>query len=1111
MSEKAHDIFRQQFNAASIFVDDHIEKGRADRPAILCGERTASYGDLYKNVNRFGNILNDRGIGREERVAILLPDIPEFAFAFFGAIKTGAVAVPLNTFLGPGEYKYTLNDSRARLLVVHISLLESILPVRDRLKYLEHILVCGGNAEDYPRLEDLLKSASATLKAADVSRDDTAFWLYSSGTTGAPKGTMHRHYSMLVPAERFAKQTLGIGESDLCFSVAKLFFAYGLGNGLYFPLRVGGTSVLLPEKPLPEAVFDVIDRYQPTVFYSVPTSYAALLQTAERENRNSLGRVRMCVSAGEPLPKPLFERWRDRFGMEILDGIGATEALQTFISNRPGEARGGSTGKLVPGYDAKIVDDQGNELPSGEVGTLLLRGESIASGYWKKYEETKRTFIGEWLDTRDKFRVDEEGFYYYVGRSDDMMKVGGQWVSPTELEAALQQHPAVLESGVVGIVDEQGLTNPAAYTVLKEGILPSSGLALELQGFVRENTAPYRYSCWVEFVDDLPKTATGKIQRFRLREMNGKQSTSCQQEVQGCHLAIENSADLMAQLQGLDDIEAQRDMLEKYVRSQLAIVLGLDDSEPIHSETNFFSNLGMNSVAAAALANRLQVGLRYPLSATLLFKYSSLDALLDYIAGEALIPETAQSNRSKARIPDLVPISRQDNIPLSFAERRFWLYQTANPDSCFHNLPHCLQLTGKLNIEVLEQSFNAVICRHEILRTTFPGVDGSPVQSISPVSHVNLTIKDLQGLSKAAQLNEVKRLTDEEIQHRPFDLASGPLLRVTLMCLGEESHILLLCTHHIILDAWSLEILLKELVSLYTAGLSGNLSPLLPLPIQYADYAVWQHRVLTPEVRETKLDYWRQWLIKGEPPPLELPTDRQRLATVGLAGTVYYRLPSELVGELKVLSQRTGGTMFTTVVTALAVVLYRYSGCRDIVIGSPFANRNRPELEQMIGVIGSTLLLRFNISDNPRFSDVLHQARQTVQDAMANQDLPFEEITKILQPEHRQHSSPLFRVLISFLPMALTEELVLPGVTMRSIPLDLDGAETRLDLSLTMWEKKTPSESFLQGWWRYRKDLFDEETAVRITENFQAVLEAAAAGLEIPVDELPVDIPNGLG
>nr|VFK51444.1 MAG: benzoate-CoA ligase [Candidatus Kentron sp. TC] len=516
----------EQCNAASLFVDAHMTEGRGDRPAILCGERTVTYLDLRDGMNRFGNMLKELDTRMEERVAILLPDIPEFAFAFFGTMKTGAVAVPLNTLLRPEEYEYLLNDCRARILVAHASLVDRIIGIRAKLKYLRYITVCGGDCNcdaDYPRLEPLLQSVPPFLDAADTSRDDAAFWLYSSGTTGFPKGVIHPHRDMIVAADGYAKKTLDLNEFDLSFSVAKLFFAYGLGNSLYFPLRVGGASVLLPEKPLPDVVFDVIDKYQPTLFYSVPTSYAALLQAAEKKDRESLGRIRLCVSAGEPLPKPIFEKWLERFGVEILDGIETTEALHIFISNRPGEARGGTTGQVVPGYKARIVDDIGHELPSKNVGALLIRGDSITPGYWNKHHLTKKAILGEWIDTRDKFWVDAEGFYHYAGRTDDAMKVNGQWVWPTDVEAVLQEHPAVLESGVTGIADRENLIKPAAYVVLKEGFQPSPDLALELQEFVKNNTAPYKYPRWIEFVEDLPKTATGKIQRFKLREMGEKE------------------------------------------------------------------------------------------------------------------------------------------------------------------------------------------------------------------------------------------------------------------------------------------------------------------------------------------------------------------------------------------------------------------------------------------------------------------------------------------------------------------------------------------------------------------------------------------------------------
>ncbi len=512
-------VLPERLNAAEVFVDSHLDHGRETKAAILCGDETVTYGRLHQNVNRMGNLLKRLGLRIEDRVAILMPDCPDWVYAFYGSMKIGAVAVPLNTMLTSPDYEYLLNDCRARVLVVHSSLASKIGQVRDNLRFLQHVLVAGQSERPEENLAAALGASDPKLEAACTSKDDMAFWLYSSGTTGFPKGAIHLHHDMIVEADLYAKNTIGLQEDDVSYSVAKLFFAYGLGNGLYFPLRLGGTTVLLPDRPTPEKAFNTIDRYQPTVYYGVPTSYAAMLHLAEKVGRDTLGRVRMCVSAGEPLPSHLFEKWEERFGVQILDGIGSTEILHIFISNRPGHARAGSTGQIVEGYQARILDDQGVEVPPRTVGTLMIKGDSIATGYWNKHEQTKDTFCGQWINTHDKFLVDEDGFFWYAGRTDDMMKVSGQAVWPTDVEAILLKHPAVLESGVVGVADQDGLIKPCAFVVLKDKKVGTPELAKELQSFVKASTAPHKYPRAVVFVDDLPKTATGKIQRYKLRQI----------------------------------------------------------------------------------------------------------------------------------------------------------------------------------------------------------------------------------------------------------------------------------------------------------------------------------------------------------------------------------------------------------------------------------------------------------------------------------------------------------------------------------------------------------------------------------------------------------------
>jgi benzoate-CoA ligase len=512
----ASEILPARFNAAEYFVDRNVQQGRGPAAAYLWRDRTLSYAELQALVNRTGSALRDLGVELEDRVFMLCLDAPEFVGTFWGAIKIGAVPVPVNTLLRAADYLYLLNDCRARLAVVSAPLLAEAGPALSQARHLRHVLVAGGPGP-HPSWEERVARAPASLEPADTSRDDAAFWLYSSGSTGFPKGAVHLQHDMVVCAETYAKRVLGIRQDDRVFSAAKLFFAYGLGNAGYFPLSVGAQAVLYPQRPLPEAMFEVIALQRPTLFFAVPTLYAGMLAVAEAERRYDTSSLRLCISAGESLPGELYRRWRERFGVEILDGIGTTETLHMFISNAPGAARPGSSGLPVPGYEARIVDDEGQVVPPGTTGNLRIKGDSTMAYYWNQHENTKRTLHGPWIHTGDKFYQDGDGYFWYCGRSDDMLKVGGIWVSPVEVEAALVSHPVVLEAAVVGKEDADALVKPKAFVILKQADLASPSLAEELRDFVKGRIAPYKAPRWVEFVRDLPKTATGKIQRFKLR------------------------------------------------------------------------------------------------------------------------------------------------------------------------------------------------------------------------------------------------------------------------------------------------------------------------------------------------------------------------------------------------------------------------------------------------------------------------------------------------------------------------------------------------------------------------------------------------------------------
>lgn len=511
----------RNYNAADDLLGRNLEGGRRDKVAVCDDRGQYTYGDVAERVGRFANVLGGLDVEMEARAFVALYDTIDFPSVFLGCIRAGVVPIAANTLLTTADYEFMLSDSRASVLIVSAGLLPMFQPLLADAPYLKHVIVSG--AGDAPlaagqwRLADLMLQASPEFQTAPTTADDICFWLYSSGSTGKPKGTVHIHSSLILTAELYARPVLGIREDDVVFSAAKLFFAYGLGNGLTFPFSVGATAVLMAERPTPESVGRVLRKYQPSIFYGVPTLYAAMLASPELPRRDELTRLRRCTSAGEALPADIGRRWQEHTGIDILDGIGSTEMLHIFLSNRPGDVRYGSTGKPVPGYEIRLVDEAGQPAARGNLGELQVNGPSAAIMYWNNREKSLATFQGPWTRCGDKYVEDEDGYFIYCGRSDDMLKVSGIYVSPFEVEAALMTHSAVLEAAVIGVADEQDLIKPKAYIVLKSGIERSPQLIEELQAHVKSRLAPYKYPRWVEFTDELPKTATGKIQRFKLR------------------------------------------------------------------------------------------------------------------------------------------------------------------------------------------------------------------------------------------------------------------------------------------------------------------------------------------------------------------------------------------------------------------------------------------------------------------------------------------------------------------------------------------------------------------------------------------------------------------
>jgi benzoate-CoA ligase family protein len=493
---------------------------RADKVALYSPERTMTFGQVSREANQVGNALSGKlGVRLGDFVALLCLDGSEWVTSFFGVVKAGAVAVSINTMATPRECEYILRDCRARVLVVHESLLPTIEGIRAGQPFLEHVVVVGGSARE-PDLAyaDLIGDQATEFPAASTHRDDPCMLNYSSGTTGEPKGIPHAHKDLPLTAQLYAVDAIGLREDDITFSVAKLFFTYGSGGNLIWPWYAGASVILSPAPSRTATnLLETIDRFKPTILNGVPTSYASMMAVDRFTTTYDLSSLRMCISAGEALPATIWHEWQRRTGHEIVEGIGTTENFALYLTNRLGDTRPGSAGKRVEGYEIKIVDDDGQAVPRGQVGSLLVKGETAALAYLHQHERSRRTFLGEWLATGDRFYEDDDGFHWYVGRSDDMLKVGGIWVSPVEIENTLTGHEAVRECAVVGHPDRSDLIKPKAFVALHAGYAPSEEMAQELIAYCARELASFKRPRWIEFVDELPRTATGKLQRSRLR------------------------------------------------------------------------------------------------------------------------------------------------------------------------------------------------------------------------------------------------------------------------------------------------------------------------------------------------------------------------------------------------------------------------------------------------------------------------------------------------------------------------------------------------------------------------------------------------------------------
>ncbi|MCX7856825.1 MAG: benzoate-CoA ligase family protein [Deltaproteobacteria bacterium] len=505
------------FNQVEVLLERHIKEKRGKNQAIVYGNDIITYENLHMMANKLGNALKNIGIEPENRVLIVLNDSPEFVATYLGTMKIGAIPIPVNTLASPKDYLFFLKDSRAKVLFIESELYEKLKDLRNEVPFLKHVVVVGEPKKETLSYSELLHASSSILETEPTSKDDMAFWMYTSGTTGLPKAVVHLHHDIIYYIPPFSEYILGIREKDLIFATSKMFFSYGRNASLEIPLLYGASVILWPKWPKPQEIIEIIETKKPTVLFSVPTFYISLLKEIEKREKCDFSSLRTCISAGEPLPKEVFERWEKIFGIEIIDGVGSTDVGGIYMANVEGRKKPGASGKIIPGFEAELRDENFKPVPKGSVGTLWIKNDGVTPGYWRRHDKNKEVIKGEWFNTGDLFLMDEDGYFYYQGRADDMLKVSGQWVSPIEIENIIMGHPAVRECGVVGVPSEEGLLRIKAFVVLNEGYTPDEKLEKEIIEHVKNRTAHFKTPKWVSFVSDLPRTTTGKLIRYRLR------------------------------------------------------------------------------------------------------------------------------------------------------------------------------------------------------------------------------------------------------------------------------------------------------------------------------------------------------------------------------------------------------------------------------------------------------------------------------------------------------------------------------------------------------------------------------------------------------------------
>ncbi|HLO85983.1 MAG TPA: amino acid adenylation domain-containing protein [Nostocaceae cyanobacterium] len=1026
-----------------------------DAIAVVFEDSTLTYQELNTRANQLAHYLQKLGVKPEVLVGICVERSLKMVIGLLGILKAGGAYVPIDPSYPPQRQKFILEDTQMPLLLTQQHLASDIFAQKTQL-------ICLDSDRQ------LIAQAQSENPISQINPINLAYVIYTSGSTGQPKGTLITHTG-LVNYLHWCTQAYQVKEGSGTIVHSSLAFDLTI-TSLFSPLLVGCAVELLPEHQAIDALGNTLSQRNNLSLVKITPAHLELLNQ-QLSPHQAPNRTRTMVIGGENLTAQHIAFWRD-FAPDtaLVNEYGPTETVVgCCIYQVPaGQHHSGSIpiGQPIANTQLYILDQYGQPVPIGVAGELHIGGVGVARGYLNRPDLNAEKFIlnpfsdqpgARLYKTGDLARYRADGIIEYLGRLDHQVKIRGFRIELGEIEAVLSQHPQIQE--VVVLADEDVLNNKrlVAYLVAKEQPAPSNS---EIRNFLKEKLPEYMIPSAFVLLEELPLTPNGKVDRRALPAPEGEVS-------QEQNLVLPRTPD------------------EEVIANIFAVVLGL---QKVGIYNNFFE-LGGHSLLATQVISRLRKAFQVEVPLRTLFIAPTVAQLAQALS------ELRQTS-SGLVVPQIKPFSRNtETLPLSWAQERLWFLDQLEGQSSTYNIPAALEITGQLNVAVLEQALNQLIQRHEVLRTSFLMVDGYPVQAIAPTLTVKIPVVDLRELQNTQQAVEIQRQISESALH-PFDLATAPLLRLTILKLGENSHLLLVTIHHIISDGWSMGILVKELSNLYLNLSSAISSPLPELPIQYADFTQWQRQYLSREI-ETQINYWKQHLA-GAPALLELPTDRIRphVAT-GRGNTISFELSTELTQQLTHLSRQAGATLFMTLQTAFVILLSRLSSQDDINIGIPIANRNRHEIEPLIGFFVNTLVLRTHIQGNPSFSQLLTQVRQVALAAYAHQDVPFEQVVEALQPERNLSYSPLFQVMFAWNNAPL-EKLELPGLTLT--PWSIASETAKFDLTLSMQE----TQDKIRGVWEYNSDLFDVNTIIRWGSHFQTLLEAIATNPEQPVRKLPL-------